>query len=54
MFYPENDFEGFIIHEYSGTVTELYSKCTEFVSIDLSRQRLVGFEIVASDYRDGL
>ena len=53
-FYPENDFEGFILHEYSGTVTELHSKCTEFVSIDLGRQRLVGFEIVASDYKDGL
>ena len=25
VFYPENDFEGFILHEYSGIVTELYS-----------------------------
>lgn len=32
----------------------MYTSCDEFVSIDLSRKRLIGFDIVASDYKDGL
>ena len=51
-----SDFEGFIFTEYDDRVQELVPKCDieeDWISVDLTEKRLIGFRTVESDYLNG-
>ena len=47
------DFEGFIFTEYDDVVQELTPHCPheeDWISVDLTERRLIGFKVIESDY----
>ena len=56
LYNHNSDFEGFILTEYDDVVQELTPKCNEeedWISVDLTEKRLIGFKVIESDYTDG-
>ena len=52
-----SDFEGFIFTQYDDVVQELTPECPrveDWIPVDLTEKRLIGFKVIESDYIDGL
>ena len=50
------DFEGFKFTDYADVLKELTPSCNnknDWISVDLTNRRLIGFKIYESDYIDG-